>query len=103
RLVIFDMMLAVFVCGAIFAGYIAEQRQGRARTGWYALGAAFAALATLVKGPVGFIVPGLVLGVYPALRRRWGALIRFVAPLNLLVFFGLTLPWFFGVNHYYRD
>lgn len=100
RLVIFDMMLALFVCGAIFAGYIAEQKQSR---GWYALGAASAAIGTLIKGPVGFLVPGLVLGVYHALDRRWGALRRFFAPLNLLVFFGLTLPWFFGVNHHYHD
>jgi 4-amino-4-deoxy-L-arabinose transferase-like glycosyltransferase len=100
RLVIFDMMLALFVCGAIFAGYIAEQKQSR---GWYAVAAASAAIATLIKGPVGFLVPGLVLGIYHALDRRWGALKRFFAPLNLLVFFGLTLPWFFGVNHYYRD
>ena len=103
RLVIFDMMLALFVCSAIFAGSIAEQKEGRTRTKWYAIAAAAAALATLVKGPVGFIVPALVLGAYHALDRRWGALKRFFGPLNLLVFFGLTLPWFFGVNHYYPD
>jgi 4-amino-4-deoxy-L-arabinose transferase-like glycosyltransferase len=103
RLVIFDMMLALFVCSAIFAGYVAEQKQGRARVGWYLIGAASAALATLVKGPVGFIVPALVLGVFHALDRRWGALKRLFAPLNLLVFFALTLPWFLGVNHQHHD
>ena len=103
RLVIFDMMLALFVCGAIFAGYIAEQKQGRSRVGWYLLGAASSALATLVKGPVGFIVPALVLGVFHALDRRWDALKRFFAPVNLLVFFGLTLPWFLVVNHQHHD
>src|SRR5437867_13117188 len=64
RLVIFDMPLAFFVCGAIFAGYIAERTEGRARRLWYSLGAVSAALARLVKGPVGFIVRGLVLGVF---------------------------------------
>jgi len=103
RLVIFDMMLSLFMSGAIFAGYIAEQKQGRSRSGWYLLGAASSALATLVKGPVGFIVPILVLGVFHALERRWNALKRLFAPVNLLVFFGLTLPWFLGVNHRYPD
>jgi len=103
RLVIFDMMLALFVCGAIFAGYVAEQKQGRARVRWYLLGAISCALATLVKGPVGFVVPGLVLVVYHALDRRWDALKRLIAPVNVLVFFGLTLPWLFAVNYHYRD
>ncbi|HUI06815.1 MAG TPA: glycosyltransferase family 39 protein [Verrucomicrobiae bacterium] len=103
RLVIFDMMLTLFACGAIFAGYVAEQKRGRARAGWYLLGAASSALATLVKGPVGFILPALVLGAFHVLDRRWDALRRFFAPANLLVFFGLTLPWFLGVNHQYRD
>jgi 4-amino-4-deoxy-L-arabinose transferase-like glycosyltransferase len=103
RLVIFDMMLALFVCGAIFAGYIAEQNDGRKRRGWYLLGVTSSALATLVKGPVGFVVPGLVLCLYHGLDRRWGALKRFFSPVNVLVFFGLTLPWFLGVTHQYRD
>jgi len=103
RLVIFDMMLTLFVCGAIVAGYVAEQKQGRTRVGWYLLGAAASAMATLVKGPVGFVVPALVLGVFHALDRRWDALKRLFAPVNLLVFFGLTLPWLLGVNHRYQD
>jgi 4-amino-4-deoxy-L-arabinose transferase-like glycosyltransferase len=93
RLVIFDMMLASFMCGAIFAGY-----RGR-----YTLGAVASALATLVKGPVGFIVPVLVLGSYLALERRGRELKRMFAPRNVAIFFGLTLPWFFGVCHFYRD
>jgi 4-amino-4-deoxy-L-arabinose transferase-like glycosyltransferase len=100
RLVIFDMMLSLFVCGTIFAGYIAEQKKSR---GWYALAAASSAMGTLIKGPVGFILPGLVLGIYHTADRRWSAFQRILAPLNLLVFFALTLPWFLGVNHYYPD
>ena len=103
RLVIFDMMLALFVCGAIFAGYIAEQKQGRARTGWYLLGAACSALATLVKGPVGFVVPVLVLTTFNILDRRRGAWKRLFAPWNVLVFFALTLPWFLGLCHQRPD
>ena len=103
RLVIFDMTLAFFVCGAIFAGYIAERTEGRSRRLWYSLGAVLAALATLVKGPVGFIVPGLVLGVFNFLDGRPGALKRLLAPVNIVVFFAITLPWFLGVNRLHRD
>jgi 4-amino-4-deoxy-L-arabinose transferase-like glycosyltransferase len=97
RIVIFDMALACFVCGAIFAGYLAEETEGRSRRNWYLLAAAATGLATLVKGPVGFLVPLLVGLVFHPLAGRRGAWRRIFAPLNLLVFFGLTLPWFVGL------
>lgn len=97
RLVIFDMTLAFFVCAAIFAGFLAEEMEGPARRNWYLLGAAAAGFATLVKGPVGFFIPLLVLLVTYPLTGRRGAWRRLFAPLNLLVFFAITLPWFIGL------
>jgi 4-amino-4-deoxy-L-arabinose transferase-like glycosyltransferase len=98
RLVIFDMMLTLFVCAAIFAGYIAEEEEGSARGRWYLAGAAAAAIATLVKGPVGFILPGLVLFVFNWHDGRRGAWRRFFAPQNLAVFLAIVLGWFFAVS-----
>jgi 4-amino-4-deoxy-L-arabinose transferase-like glycosyltransferase len=97
RTVIFDIVLAFFVCAAIFAGYLAEAAEGKARRNWYLLGAAAAGFGTLVKGPVGFIIPALVLLVFNRIERRRGAWKRLLAPLNLLVFFGIALPWFVGL------
>ena len=92
--VIFDMMLAFFVCGAVFAGYLAESSEGTARRNWYLAGAVLAGLATLVKGPVGCLIPVLVLLVFNRLDRRVGAWKRLFSRLNILVFLGITLPWF---------
>jgi len=103
RHVIFDMALALLVCAAIFAGYLAEGAEGRRRKGWYVAGAAAAGFATLVKGPIGFLLPTLVLGVFNGLDRRTGWLKRYFAPLNLLVFFGVVLPWFIGVTRVRPD
>ena len=97
RTVIFDIALAFFVCGAIFAGYLAEETEGNARRMWYLLGAASTGFATLVKGPVGFLIPALVLLVFNRVEGRRGEWKRLLAPLNLLVFFGVTLPWFVGL------
>ncbi len=94
RTVILDMMLALFVCGAIFAGYLAELKEGTARRNWYLAGAALSGLATLVKGPVGFLIPALVLLVFNRLEGRVGAWRRLLSPLNILVALGVTLPWF---------
>jgi 4-amino-4-deoxy-L-arabinose transferase-like glycosyltransferase len=97
RIVIFDMMLTFFVCGAVFAGFLAEETEDRARRNWYLLGAASAGLATLVKGPVGFAVPLLVLLVSNWVTGRRDAWKRILSPLNLLAFFAVTLPWFVGL------
>jgi 4-amino-4-deoxy-L-arabinose transferase-like glycosyltransferase len=103
RTVIFDMALAFFVCGAIFAGYVAEEAEGRTRRNWYLLGAASAGFATLVKGPIGFLIPALVLLIFNRIEGRRGAWWRLLSPLNLLVFFAITLPWFVGLCLAHRD
>lgn len=100
RLVIFDMALCFFVCAALFAGYLAEEageKGSAARKRWYLCGAAAAGLATLVKGPVGFIVPALVMCVFNLVEGRPRAILRLLAPLNLLMFLAIVLPWFLGL------
>jgi len=103
RTVIFDIALAFFVVAAIFAGYLAEECEGKSRRNWYLLGALAAGFATLVKGPVGFLIPGLVLFIFHRVEGRRGVWKRFFAPLNLLVFFGVTLPWFIGLSLQHPD
>ncbi len=98
RIVIFDMALAFFVSAAILAGYRAEEADGWERRRWYLAGAAAAGFATLVKGPVGFIVPTLVVVVFALVERRRGVLRRLFHPLSLGVFLALVLPWFIGVS-----
>ena len=103
RTVIFDMALAFFVSAAIFAGYRAEECEGKSRRLWYLVGALAAGFATLVKGPVGFLIPGLVLFVFHRVEGRRGVWKRFFAPLNLLAFFAVTLPWFIGLSLQHPD
>jgi 4-amino-4-deoxy-L-arabinose transferase-like glycosyltransferase len=99
RLVIMDTMLTLFVCAAIFAGVLAEERDGRARAAWHLGGAVCSALATLVKGPIGFILPALVLVAFFVADRRPRAILRMIAPLNVVAFFAVALPWFLAVSH----
>ena len=92
RMVIFDMALAFFVCGAIFAGFRAEEVDGRPRRHRYVWGTVLAAFATLIKGPVGFILPALVLFALSVVERRAGVLRRILHPWNVAVFLALVLP-----------
>ena len=99
RLVIFDMPLALFMSGAILAGYLAEEDPPAPRRKWLLLGAASSAVATLIKGPVGFLVPGAVLAAFHLVERRPRALRRMLAPANLLLFLAIILPWFAALVH----
>jgi 4-amino-4-deoxy-L-arabinose transferase-like glycosyltransferase len=103
RIVIFDMVLALFVVAAILAGWHAEEREGPARARWYVAGAACSGVAVLVKGPVGFLLPLLVLIAFNLLDRNRAAIRRIFAPANQLVFLAIVLPWFFGLAFVRHD
>jgi 4-amino-4-deoxy-L-arabinose transferase-like glycosyltransferase len=103
RYVIFDMTLALFVCAAIFAGYYAETKDGAEQRRWYLGMAASIGLAMLVKGPVGVILPLLVLGLFNAIDGRKDAIKRMLSWQNILVFLAIFLPWFVGVSMQRHD
>ena len=98
RTIIFDVALTLFVCGAIIAGHLAEADPGRPRRGWHLVAALSAGLGTLVKGPVGFALPALVLTVHHLVEGRPRALLRMFHPLNAAAFVAVVLPWFIGVS-----
>lgn len=103
RLVIFDAVLTFFISAAILAGFCAEMFAGLRRPRWHAAGAAAAGMATLVKGPVGFVVPALILSTFFLLEGRRDAFRRLFALRNLVVFSLVVLPWFLGVSYLYPD
>ena len=98
RYVIFDMTLAFFVCSAIFSCYLAEECEDKQRMRWYLLGALSAGIATLIKGPVGFIVPTLVVAIFNGIEGRLGVMKRAFALRNWAIFFAIVLPWFVGLS-----
>jgi 4-amino-4-deoxy-L-arabinose transferase-like glycosyltransferase len=98
RHVIFDMTLAFFVSTAIFCAYFAETTTGKNRAYWYLLASAAAGFATLVKGPVGFLIPLLVITAFNITEGRKGWARRGFSLLNILVFFAVVTPWFWGLS-----
>lgn len=103
RVVIFDMTLGFFVSASILACYSASRNSGARRTAFYGLGAAASGLATLVKGPVGFIVPTLVITAFHAWNgeRRWWR--DAFSPWNILIFLAIVAPWFAAVSLRHPD
>lgn len=94
RTVIFDMPLALYVCGAVFAGFLAADQPAGSDRRWGVVSALAMGLATLVKGPVGLLVPMLVLAVHFVSDGRRGAARDLVAPWRLAATFALVVPWF---------
>lgn len=103
RIVIFDMSLCLFVSGAIFAGFLAETGPLEHRRRGLILAAGCAGVATLIKGPVGLILPLLVLAIFHAVSRQWSAIGRLFHPLNALAYVVVVLPWFLGVTLHHPD
>ena len=98
RIVIFDMSLAFFVSSAIFACFLAEECEEKQRDRWYLIAALSAGIATLIKGPVGFIIPTLVIAIFNGTEGRLGVMKHAFALRNWLVFFAIVLPWFVGLS-----
>ena len=71
KLILTDLTLFVFFGGTLGAFYLGY-REGR--RGYFYLAYACAGLGVLTKGPVGFLLPGLVILVYLAVRQQTGGL-----------------------------
>lgn len=103
RFVIFDMTLGFFVSAAILACFSAFEAAGAARTRLYAVGAAMAGFATVVKGPVGFLVPTLVMSAFHAWNGDSAWWRSAFSWRNILIFLAVVVPWFVGVSLQHPD
>ncbi len=96
RNVIFDMTLTFFVTVAMVSYWLA-QADDFARPASDALFFGAMGIATITKGPVGFLLPLLSVTAYLALRGRLRELGRLRWRLGVPVFLVVTLPWFLAV------
>lgn len=97
RTVIFDMTLTFWITLALLCFWFNSRRSS---TSLQLDLIAFAAmgLAALTKGPVGFLLPLIVLLVYQALAGKFAQLKRLHWALGWMVFLAITLPWFIEVS-----
>ena len=116
KLVITDMVFFVFNCAALgffYLGYV--KMDGTKR--WYLAAYVSMALAVLTKGPIGALLPALVMLLVIVLQRNWTEPKEMYLLPGLLLFAIVALPWyaamytlhgmefinnFFGVHNYLR-
>jgi 4-amino-4-deoxy-L-arabinose transferase-like glycosyltransferase len=92
---VIDMTMAFFMSAALTCFWLAQERE-RGERGerllWYGMFAA-AALATLTKGLVGFLIPGAVIFFYLLFARRWRLLLRVPWVGGVALFLAIAAPW----------
>lgn len=101
RVLLLDMALTVLI-GASLGCFILAVREPAPATDasagqrrrWLFYGVyAAAALATLAKGLIGFLIPGAVMACWLLLFNQWHRLRPFYLPSGLLVFLAIAAPW----------
>lgn len=97
RLVIFDMPLTFLVSVSLVSFWLAS-RQGERRLALDLIAFAAMGVATLTKGPVGFLLPLIALVVYHAISGEWRALKKVHWAAGWAIFLAIVLPWFIDVS-----
>jgi len=90
-----DMILAGWMTVALTAFFLAAST-GRRSLYWVFYIAV--ALATLSKGIIGFVLPGMIVGLFVALTGRWRILRNMHLIPGTILFAAIVLPWFFLVQ-----
>jgi 4-amino-4-deoxy-L-arabinose transferase-like glycosyltransferase len=94
QVLLLDMAVAVLISATLFCFILAlEEPAGpRRRQLFYGLYVA-AALATLTKGLIGFLLPGAVMFLWLLAFNQWHRLRPLYLPSGLLVFLTVAAPW----------
>jgi len=95
RAAIIDMTLTFFLSATLTCFWLAQAKDRGDRGErllWYGMFAS-AALATLAKGLIGFLIPGAVIFVFLLFARRWSLLLRVPWVGGILFFLAIAVPW----------
>jgi len=103
-----DMLLVGCMCSALlafFLGYALEEEREKAGFStvstsrfpnkWYLTFYVLIALAILAKGPVGIVIPALIIGCFALYLGNFRQLWREMRPVSgILIILSIALPWF---------
>ena len=94
RILVLDMAFSVLLSATLFCFILGVREAPGWRRRWFFLGLyASAALATLTKGLVGFLLPGAVMFLWLLLFDQWKRLRPLHLPTGLALALALAAPW----------
>jgi len=88
-----DMTLCFFVSAALMLFY-SLYRGWLSSSIWYFCFYGLIGFATLAKGPLGMLLPALVIAAFLALRKRWEMIWKFAFHPGVLLTLALVLGWY---------
>lgn len=96
RIIILDLVLSIFLCGSLWAFFLAFVKKNQSKIpkkyliiSMYAL----SALACLTKGLIGAILPGFVVFLWMLFTNNWKKLKEVLYVPGILIFLVIFLPW----------
>ena len=109
HLVLLDMAVSVLMSATLFCFILGMREPPGAARRWLFFGLyASAALATLTKGLMGFLIPGAVMFLWVLLLNQWRRLWPLYLPSGASLFLVIAAPWHFlaasrnpGWAHFY--
>jgi len=103
RMALTDSVLIFFTTASLYGFWLGLHGEGSGRR-WIWVFYIGMALATLTKGPVGFVVPLIAASLYLTWTSRWQDYWRNGVPLaGTLVFLLLALPWYVAMFMVHGD
>ena len=94
RILILDMVVSVLMSATLFCFILGVREPPGARRRWLFYGLyASAALATLTKGLIGFLLTGAVMFLWLLVFNQWRRLRPLHLPTGVLLFLAIAAPW----------
>lgn len=94
RILILDMAVSVLMSATLFCFILGVREPPGARRRWLFYGLyASAALATLTKGLIGFLVTGAVMFLWLLVFNQWRRLLPLYLPSGAALFLAIAAPW----------
>lgn len=98
RVGVSDMLLNGFFGATLlcfFQGYALAPHQAKRSQGWYFAAYTSSALAILTKGPIGLVLPGLIILAFLLYEGQlWRVLLEMRVWWGIAWILGLTVPWY---------
>lgn len=95
RLSVPDPYLIFFLTAGLFSFFIYIEEK---KLSFLFYGMVAFALATLTKGPVAILLPGLCLLVWAGIRKKWQSVFNWWLLLAVILFVIIALPWYMAVD-----
>jgi hypothetical protein len=93
RVVVHDIALAFFITLALNFFFLGYTDPTRLKSVWFLFYISLG-FAVLAKGPIGLLLPGLILFIFIFIKHRWDIIKNMQIGWGILIFLSIAGPWY---------